>query len=87
MSNRPCSPTNRTSGFQWKGTEVCADIHCRCGAFLHYDGDFFYFFTCGHCGQAWEIGTHVAMYPVSADDLGTGPNRVDLSHYPTLRDE
>lgn len=31
---------------QWKGTDVCCDIHCSCGYFGHYDGAFFYFFRC-----------------------------------------
>lgn len=49
---------------QWKGTDVCIDLHCRCGAWIHFDGDFLYFFTCGKCGQAFEIGGHVKLYPV-----------------------
>ena len=28
---------------QWKGTDVCLDVHCTCGAeLLHYDGYFAY---------------------------------------------
>lgn len=53
---------------QWKGTDVCADIHCSCGAHLHFDGDFMYFIECPHCKQQWEIGTHVEMYPVETKD-------------------
>lgn len=53
---------------QWKGTDVCCDIRCACGARLHFDGDFMYFIKCPECGQHWEIGTHVRMYPVEADD-------------------
>ena len=49
---------------QWKGTDVCCDIHCRCGTHLHYDGDFMYFVRCSECHAVWEIGTHVAMYEV-----------------------
>jgi hypothetical protein len=52
---------------QWKGTNVCCDIHCTCGAHLHYDGDFMYFIKCPHCEQHWEIGTHVRMYPISKE--------------------
>jgi hypothetical protein len=51
---------------QWKGTDVCCDIHCACGAHLHYDGDFMYFIQCPHCRQLWEIGTHVTMYAIDA---------------------
>lgn len=57
---------------QWKGTDVCCDIHCACGEMLHFDGEFFYFVKCGACGQTWEVGSHVALYPVAertGDDL------------------
>ena len=49
---------------QWKGTEVCADIHCKCGYFGHYDGDFLYYFQCPACQTVWEVGTHVPIYEV-----------------------
>lgn len=52
---------------QWKGTEVCCDVHCDCGAFLHFDGDFFYFFKCKECGQNWEVGTHMPIYKVTPE--------------------
>jgi hypothetical protein len=51
---------------QWKGTNACCDIHCVCGAFLHFHGDFFYFFRCPECKRYWEVGTHVALYEVDA---------------------
>lgn len=57
---------------QWKGTNVCCDIHCLCGAHLHFDGDFMYFIQCPHCQQHWEIGSHVPMYPVSKDTAEAG---------------
>ncbi len=53
---------------QWKGTDVCCDIHCACGAHLHFDGAFLYHFTCGECGQKYETGSHVRIYPVDEFD-------------------
>lgn len=53
---------------QWKGTEVCCDIHCKCGAHLHFDGDFLYAFRCGACGQLYETGSHVPIYAVERTD-------------------
>ena len=50
---------------QWKGTDVCCDIHCECGAHLHHDGRFMYFVKCPHCQTIWEVGTHVALYRVT----------------------
>ena len=55
---------------QWKGTDVCCDVHCDCGEMSHFDGDFFYFFRCPNCGKYWEVGTHVAIYPVSEERAG-----------------
>ena len=53
---------------QWKGTDVCCDIHCSCGAHCHFDGDFFYDFQCPHCLQHWEVGTHVTLHPIEGSD-------------------
>jgi hypothetical protein len=47
---------------QWKGTNVCADIHCGCGYHSHFDGDFMYFIRCPSCQKVWEVGSHIALY-------------------------
>lgn len=49
---------------QWKGTEVCADLHCACGHHGHFDGWFLYFYRCPECGVAYALGSTVRMYPV-----------------------
>lgn len=46
---------------QWKGTDVCMDFHCECGAFCHFDGDFAYVVQCPHCLQKWEMPS--TLYP------------------------
>ena len=33
---------------QWKGTNVCMDIHCKCGMLTHIDADFAYHVKCPH---------------------------------------
>lgn len=40
---------------QWKGTDVCFDFHCACGADLHFDGYFAYNVECGQCHAVWEM--------------------------------
>lgn len=40
---------------QWKGTDVCMDFHCQCGAFCHFDGDFAYIVQCPHCSTIYEM--------------------------------
>ena len=55
---------------QWKGTDVCCDVHCSCGNHSHYDGDFFYTFQCNKCGKYWEVGTHMPIYEVTKEAAG-----------------
>lgn len=52
---------------QWKGTNVCIDLHCTCGAHIHFDGDFLYNWLCPKCDRLWEMGTHMPMYEVAAE--------------------
>lgn len=50
---------------QWKGTDVCCDVHCvKCDNSFHYDGSFFYFFQCPVCNQIYECGSHIEVYPI-----------------------
>jgi hypothetical protein len=55
---------------QWKGTDVCCDIHCDCGYQGHFDGEFLYAFRCPKCQQVWEVGTHMPIYKRGADYTG-----------------
>ena len=52
---------------QWKGTDVCIDIHCACGESSHYDGDFMYFFKCPYCGRVYEVNGHVELIPIDIE--------------------
>lgn len=46
---------------QWKGTTVCMDFYCDCGAHCHFDGDFAHAVRCPHCRTIWEMPCRV--YP------------------------
>lgn len=63
---------------QWKGTNVCCDVHCECGYSGHYDGDFMYFLKCPKCERVWEVGTHMPIYEVR-DGRAAGHNVVDIT--------
>ncbi len=39
-------PTEAGGWIQWKGTDVCIDLHCVCGNNGHVDGDFMYEVQC-----------------------------------------
>lgn len=53
------SPDNPYVFIQWKGTDVCMDFHCECGAHCHFDGDFAYAVKCPHCETIWEMPAYV----------------------------
>jgi hypothetical protein len=40
---------------QWKGTEVCLDFRCECGAVGHIDGMFVYAVRCAECGKSFSM--------------------------------
>ncbi len=54
---------------QWKGTDVCIDINCECGALLHHDGDFMYFVRCPKCQTVYECDGHIKLHKVMAEEL------------------
>lgn len=54
---------------QWKGTNVCIDIHCACGHHSHFDGDFMYYFECPKCKKVYAAGTNIKMIPLNDEQL------------------
>lgn len=44
---------------QFKGTDLCMDVHCKCGQLTHVDGSFCYHVKCGACGTVYMINGHV----------------------------
>lgn len=51
---------------QWKGTDLCMDFSCECGAMCHFDGMFAYTVKCPHCGTVWEMPT--ILFPRKASE-------------------
>ena len=60
---------------QWKGTDVCMDFWCECGAHCHFDGDFAYTVKCPHCSTVWEMPT--VVFPRKAVSPQTDQYRID----------
>ena len=56
---------------QWKGTDVCMDVHCSCGAMGHVDADFTYYVQCGACKKVYAVCANVRLVEVS-DELADG---------------
>ncbi|SKX81211.1 Uncharacterised protein [Mycobacteroides abscessus subsp. bolletii] len=62
---------------QWKGTQVCIDLYCSCGACGHLDVDFMYQVKCESCGQHYAVGKRVVLAPMSAEDAAA-----EMDQYP-----
>jgi hypothetical protein len=57
---------------QWKGTDVCMDVHCSCGKRSHVDAEFAYHIRCPHCRQLWAMCSHVRMVAIDDAELVNG---------------
>lgn len=62
---------------QWKGTDVCMDCHCKCGAHFHFDDSFLYDIACPKCNQVFSVGYYVKLIPITDPEeleyvMGTG---------------
>lgn len=56
---------------QWKGADVCMDIHCTCGHHGHFDGGGCYHIKCPACGQVYECDGHIQLHPLDVEPEGT----------------
>ena len=61
---------------QWKGTDVCMDFWCECGAHLHFDGYFAYAVRCPHCKTIWQMPSR--LFPRKADGE-TYPGHIEMA--------
>lgn len=61
---------------QWKGTDVCMDFYCDCGAHCHFDGCFAYEVQCQHCQTIWEMPC--MLYPRKLPSAPVNPGFVKL---------
>ena len=64
-------PEGPHAWIQWKGTDVCMDVHCACGEQVHLDGYFAYHIKCGACGQVYECDGHIKLHPLDFEPEGT----------------
>lgn len=52
---------------QWKGTNVCMDVHCICGKRSHIDADFAYNVKCSDCGRIYFCNGHIELIELEED--------------------
>lgn len=53
---------------QWKGTQVCMDVHCQCGAHFHVDGWFAYQVKCPACNIVYSCNGHIELIKLTNPD-------------------
>lgn len=59
---------NKPHGWiQWKGTNVCMDVHCECGVLTHIDDDFTYHIKCGNCGKVYFCNGHIELIELNEE--------------------
>src|SRR4051812_34970606 len=63
---------------QWKGTQVCMDLRCKCGYHGHVDTDFFYFYQCPNCLTKYAVGAHVKLIELT-EEQSKQANRLQTS--------
>ena len=64
------NPPGASHGWiQWKGTQVCADLHCECGYHGHIDESFFYFYECFGCKKIFAVGQNIKLIPLTESEI------------------
>lgn len=61
---------------QWKGTNSCGDYYCTCGEQWHIDSYFVYYTRCPACKQAYRVGCHVRLYPLTPEQAAPHEDRI-----------
>ena len=54
---------------QWKGTNVCIDLHCKCGYHGHVDTDFFYHYECPKCHTKYAVGQNIKLIELTPEQI------------------
>ena len=66
--NQETFETQAHGWIQWKGTDVCVDIHCECGETSHFDGEFMYVIQCPHCHRKYFANGHIQLIEIDDDE-------------------
>lgn len=64
------NPNTPSGGWiQWKGTDICIDLHCVCGCRGHIDGMFMYSVECAECGRRYAVGQNIKLIELDTPEL------------------
>lgn len=56
---------------QYKGTDICVDLHCVCGTHGHYDGYQMYQVACVDCGRHYAVDMNIMLVELTPEQLAT----------------
>ena len=56
---------------QWKGTDLCMDFTCPCGAEGHVDAEFAYYVRCSKCDVCYKMPETVVLKRVPSSTTVT----------------
>ena len=62
-------PIEPYAWIQWKGTNVCMDLNCACGALVHVDAEFAYYVRCPHCRRIYAMDGHVRAVELTDEEV------------------
>ena len=59
---------NKVHGFiQWKGTDVCMDVYCKCGNQSHIDGYCAYYIKCLNCNTIYRLDNYIQLIQLTEE--------------------
>ena len=61
------------ANMQLKGTDICMDLHCKCGCSSHIDGMFTFYVECPECGEVYKVHSDVKLSEVKDETLDFEP--------------
>lgn len=69
MKRAVFQPSERPYGWiQWKGTDVCMDVRCKCGRTGHVDADFAYHVKCSSCKTVYFVNPHIEFIELTPEE-------------------
>ena len=68
-SQSPKGSSRGSAWIQWKGSSVCADITCICGADGHVDAQFAYFVRCPDCDRVYALDPNINLVEIPSDEF------------------
>lgn len=58
---------------QWKGTDACMDIKCKCGHLSHVDSEFLYHVQCPKCKTIYMCNGHIELIEITEPSESLNP--------------